>query len=81
MNELIPAIREIVGLFRELMDPEKRKSLYELKEFKNKMKALDIAEEIFLVVDSMRATKGLKDIYEKHEERYLKLKKKFNKYD
>ena len=81
MNEFIPAIREIVALFRELMDPEKRKSLYELKEFKNKMKALDIAEEIFSVVDLMRATRSTDDLYEKHEDRYLKLKKKFNKYD
>ena len=81
MNEIAAAIKEVVALFRELLDPEKRKGLLEVKKLRDMQKALNVAEEIFIVVDMMRAYPATSGDYKHYEDKYIKLKKKFNKYD
>ena len=68
------AIKEGFELLELLFNGKNRELLQDVKQVKNMKKALDVAQELFLLVDPHHFPK-------EHYAKYWKLRSKFNKFD
>lgn len=72
----IPIVDKVLGITQSLIDPDKKEKAFHVAFQKNGRKALNIAEDIFELIDE-----NLSDLPEKIKKKYLRLKRKFNDLD
>ena len=72
----IKLLGEGMGLARALLDPDKKEKAFHLAMRKNARAALNIAEDIFDLVDEQ-----LPNLPSKFSKKYKRLKKRFNNLD
>ena len=72
----MPIIDKMLGITQSFIDPDKKEKSFHVAFAKNGRKALNIAEDIFDLVDE-----NLGDFPKKFKAKYRKLKRKFNDLD
>ena len=86
MDDIGGAIKEVFGFFREWNNADQKQKRYAIARLKRIERAMDVAEEIFSVVEdmlNMAHAQGLGNQREflQIEARYRKLVRKFNALD